>query len=115
VARATLKRLAEQLGLNETQVVHLALKDLAARELPRYAPDDGLPAKSQLRVIQKAAGGWRLARQVGLLIAVLTSEPIWRPQSQAGDILWCLFPEVTQREPARRKPKSSNGCVKHCK
>jgi len=64
VARATLKRLAEQLGLNETQVVHLALKNLAARELPRYAPDDGLPSKLQLRAIQKAAGG-RRGKSVG--------------------------------------------------
>lgn len=59
VARATVRRLAEHLGLNETQVIHLALKDLAARELPRYAPDDGLPSKSQLRSLQKAAGGRR--------------------------------------------------------
>jgi hypothetical protein len=59
VTRSTLKHLAEQLGLNETQVVHLALKDLAARELPRYAPDDGLPSSAQLRAIQKAAGGRR--------------------------------------------------------
>ena len=34
----------------------------------------------------------------------MTSEPIWWPQPQAGDILWCLFPEVTQRE-AASKPR----------
>jgi hypothetical protein len=55
-SRATLKRLAEKLGLNETQVIHLALAALATRELPRYAPDDGLPSKAQLRAIQKTAG-----------------------------------------------------------
>jgi hypothetical protein len=66
VARATLKRLAEHLGLNETQVVHLALKDLAARELPRYAPDDGLPSKSQIRSIQKAAAPYD-AVSVGII------------------------------------------------
>ncbi len=41
VARETAKRVAERLGVNETQVIHLALRELAARVLPQYEADDG--------------------------------------------------------------------------
>ena len=41
VTRKTTTRLADELGMTETQVIHLALAELAARHLPRYAPDDG--------------------------------------------------------------------------
>ena len=59
VTRATLARLAETLGLNETQVVHYALSQLARTELPAYEPDDGPLTKRELQAIQKAAGGRR--------------------------------------------------------
>ena len=41
VSRRTTTRLADTLGMTETQVIHLALAELAARHLPQYAPDDG--------------------------------------------------------------------------
>ena len=41
VSRKTTTRLADTLGMTETQVIHLALAELAARHLPQYAPDDG--------------------------------------------------------------------------
>jgi hypothetical protein len=59
VARATVERLAEQLGLNETQVIHLALKRLATEILPGYEPDGGALTARELRTIAKLAGGRR--------------------------------------------------------
>jgi hypothetical protein len=59
VTRSTLKKLAEALGLNETQVVHYALSQLAKAELPAYEPDDGPLTRRELQAIQKAAGGRR--------------------------------------------------------
>lgn len=59
VARATVERLAEQLGLNETQVIHYALKRLATEMLPAYEPDDGPLTTRELRTIAKLAGGRR--------------------------------------------------------
>mgnify|MGYP003346336665 CR=1 FL=1 len=41
VSRHTTARLAEVLGIPVTQVVHVALAQLAQRTLPRYEPDDG--------------------------------------------------------------------------
>lgn len=61
VARATVKRLAEQLDLSEAQLIHFALKRLATEMLPTYAYEpDGSPLTSQeLRTIAKIAGGCR--------------------------------------------------------
>jgi hypothetical protein len=59
VTRATVSRLAEELGLNETQVIHYALKRLATDLLPTYAPDDGPLTARELRAISKLAGGRR--------------------------------------------------------
>ena len=55
VTRTTTKRLADVLGVDETQVIHLALHELAARFLPQYEEDDGALTKAQLNQIQKAA------------------------------------------------------------
>jgi len=55
VTRKTAKRLAAHLGVDETQAIHLALHDMAAKVLPRYAPDDGPLTASQLRQIRKLA------------------------------------------------------------
>jgi hypothetical protein len=41
VTRDTAKRIAEQLGVDETQAIHRALHELALRVLPQYEPDDG--------------------------------------------------------------------------
>lgn len=59
VIRATLLKLAEQLGLNETQVIHYALSQLALNVLPSYSPDDGRLSARDTKVIQKLAGGPR--------------------------------------------------------
>lgn len=53
VSRKTTARLADALGLTETQVIHLALAELAARHLPGYEPDDGPVAKATLARIRK--------------------------------------------------------------
>lgn len=55
VTRATVKRLAEQLGVDETQAIHLALHDLAVKVLPQYEADDGPLTAAQLRQIRKQA------------------------------------------------------------
>jgi hypothetical protein len=59
VARSTVERLAEELGLNETQVIHYALKRLASEILPAYEPDGGPLTARELRAIAKLAGGRR--------------------------------------------------------
>lgn len=59
VARSTVERLAEELGLNETQVIHYALKRLASELLPAYEPDRGPLTARELRAIAKLAGGRR--------------------------------------------------------
>jgi transcriptional regulator with XRE-family HTH domain len=56
VTRATAKRIAQALGVDETQVIHLALRDLAARTLPQYEADDGMVSIRTIRRVQKAAG-----------------------------------------------------------
>ena len=53
VTRKTVKRLAESLGVDETQAIHLALHDLAAKVLPQYEQDDGPVSAAQMRQIKK--------------------------------------------------------------
>ena len=55
VTRTTAKRLADTLGVDETQVIHLALHELAAKFLPQYEVDDGALSKAQLNQIKKSA------------------------------------------------------------
>ena len=55
VTRDTAKRIAERLGVDETQAIHLALHDMAVRLLPQYDADEGLLTASQLRQIRKQA------------------------------------------------------------
>ncbi|MEY4651443.1 MAG: hypothetical protein RI884_24 [Pseudomonadota bacterium] len=55
VTRTTAKRLAETLGVDETQVIHLALHELAAKFLPQYEPDEGPLTKTQLSQVKKNA------------------------------------------------------------
>ncbi len=54
VSRKTAKRLAAQLGVDETQAIHQALHELAVRVLPQYEQDDGPLTAAQLRQIKKA-------------------------------------------------------------
>lgn len=53
VTRRTTAKLAETLGLSETQVVHVALANLARQTLPRYEADNGPLTKEQLEAIDK--------------------------------------------------------------
>ena len=55
VTRATAKRLAEVLGVDETQAIHLALHELATKVLPQYEADEGALTKAQLSQIKKSA------------------------------------------------------------
>ena len=55
VTRATAKRLAEQLGVDETQAIHHALHELAVKLLPQYEPDDGPLTTAQIRQIRESA------------------------------------------------------------
>jgi hypothetical protein len=52
VTRTTAKRLAERLGVDETQAIHLALHELAVKLLPQYEPDDGPLTAAQIRQIR---------------------------------------------------------------
>jgi predicted kinase len=55
VSRATLSRLAKQLGYTrEAEVLHYAVRKLADEVLPKYVPDDGLLTAKQLAAVKKA-------------------------------------------------------------
>jgi hypothetical protein len=53
VTRETAKRLAERLGVDETQAIHQALHELAVKILPQYEADDGPLTAAQIRQIKK--------------------------------------------------------------
>jgi len=53
VTRETAKRLAQRMGVDETQAIHMALRQLAVKMLPQYEPDDGPLTTSQVRQIKK--------------------------------------------------------------
>ena len=55
VSRETAKRLAAQLGVDETQAIHIALHDMAMRVLPQYEADDGALTAAQLAQIKQQA------------------------------------------------------------
>lgn len=55
VTRNTAQRLAGHLGVDETQAIHLALRELATRVLPQYEADDGPLTDAQIRQIKKMA------------------------------------------------------------
>ena len=55
VARDTAKRLAQRLGVDETQAIHLALHDMATKLLPQYEADEGPLTAVQTRQIKKRA------------------------------------------------------------
>jgi hypothetical protein len=53
VTRKTTTKLAQTLGLSETQVVHVALANLARQTLPRYEADNGPLTKEQMDAIRR--------------------------------------------------------------
>ncbi len=71
VTRDTAKRLAERLGVDETQVIHLALHDMATRLLPQYEADEGPLTPTQIRQIKKRAPqGKKRSMRSSLFVAV---------------------------------------------
>lgn len=61
VSRKTTSRLADTLGMTETQVIHLALAELAARYLPGYAPDEGALKPATVSQIRKRVRQGRMS------------------------------------------------------
>ncbi len=53
VTRETARRLAERLGVDETQVIHYALRELAVKVLPQYEADDEPLTAAQLQQVRK--------------------------------------------------------------
>ena len=53
VSRATAIKLADTLGVSETQVIHVALAQLAKQTLPRYEADNGPLTDEQYCNIEK--------------------------------------------------------------
>lgn len=53
VTRETAKRLADRLGVDETQTIHIALHEMAVRLLPQYEADEGPLTATQVRQIKK--------------------------------------------------------------
>lgn len=53
VTRETAKRLAERLGVDETQTIHIALHEMAVKLLPQYEADEGPLTAAQQRQIKK--------------------------------------------------------------
>jgi hypothetical protein len=56
VTRDTVRKLAAELNLEDTQVVHFALKRLAESVLPAYEPDGGPLTAEQLATVRRLAG-----------------------------------------------------------
>jgi hypothetical protein len=68
VTRETVKAIATELDVTETQVIHIALSKFAADVLPAYAPDNGALTAKQFAALRKDAAkhlpkGKSLARQ----------------------------------------------------
>jgi len=55
VTRTTVKAIAKELDVNETQVIHMALSKFATVVLPAYAPDDGPLTAKQVLALRKDA------------------------------------------------------------
>ena len=55
VTRNTARRLAKHIGVDETQVIHMALHELAVRTLPQYEQDEGPLTGTQVKQIRKLA------------------------------------------------------------
>lgn len=55
VSGATIDRLTKQTGLSQTEVIHLALRQLADRCLPKYELDDGPLTDAEHEAIRAAS------------------------------------------------------------
>jgi hypothetical protein len=52
VTRATVKAIAKELDINETQAIHLTLSKFAADVLPAYEADDGPLTMKQIKMLR---------------------------------------------------------------
>lgn len=55
VTRETAKRVAERLGVDETQAIHIALRSMALKLLPQYEADEGPLTAAVVRQIKARA------------------------------------------------------------
>jgi len=60
VSRATAVKLADTLGVSETQVIHVALAQLAKQTLPRYQIDNGPLTEEQMDEIRRLQPAGRM-------------------------------------------------------
>lgn len=60
ISRATATRLAQTLGLSETQVIHVALATLARQELPQYEVDNGPLTAAQKKAVERLQPSGRM-------------------------------------------------------
>jgi len=60
VSRATAVKLADTLGVSETQVIHVALAHLAKQTLPRYEIDNGPLTEEQMDEIRRLQPAGRM-------------------------------------------------------
>jgi hypothetical protein len=60
VSRATAVKLADSLGVSETQVIHVALAHLAKQTLPRYEIDNGPLTDEQMDEIRRLQPAGRM-------------------------------------------------------
>ena len=63
VSIQTVDRLAQQTGLSKTEVIHLALRQLANRCLPKYGMDDGPLTDAQIEAIRAASHASQIPRE----------------------------------------------------
>ena len=66
VSRETATRLAQTLGLSETQVIHVALAKFARQTLPQYEVDNGPLSTAQEKAIEQLQPSGRLKVKSGL-------------------------------------------------
>ena len=67
VSRRTTARLAKQLGMTETEVIHFAIAQLAREQLPTYEPDDAALTPKQLERIRRLEPQGRMRTAESLL------------------------------------------------
>lgn len=60
ISRATAVKLADTLGVSETQVIHVALAQLAKQTLPRYEIDNGPLTEEQMDEIRRLQPAGRM-------------------------------------------------------
>lgn len=99
--RATAKRLAEHLGVDETQAIHLALHELAAKVLPQYEADRWAADGDSIEANQKARAPGRQAFGQNQSLWY-RGRMIWWEHPTAGENGCCHFPDYIRPRPKPR-------------